>query len=219
MDCFIYAHPPSDRSLELDAPGRKDLPSFVRVASAMTDFARGRPVRMAFLIADGPDANEMLDAAFAYSQGVWGGRFALMVPCSNGTISDAFWAFLELHDPDVVYSFAPLSEALRAQIHERIYPSKLIEHRGTGRGTAKPPFRVELGFTPLPTISMLPFVRICVRYCLSSFAATTALRQATQRPCASSFLFHWMDRNWNGCARCLSRRIDRAHASASGLNH
>lgn len=70
----------------------------------------------------------MLDGIFADSYRRWGGRFSLIVPCINGRVSPAYWPWLEAYDPDIVYSYVPLSDEDVLEVHERISPSLYQEH-------------------------------------------------------------------------------------------
>jgi hypothetical protein len=47
-------------------------------------FVRARPIRVAYLLADGPYSHLMLDGIFAESLAEWGGRYSLICPCHDG---------------------------------------------------------------------------------------------------------------------------------------
>lgn len=104
---------------------------------------RPRPIRVAFLVGDGEHADLALDGIFADSYKRWGGRFSLIVPIYDDKISDEYWDWLEAYDPDIVYSYTPLSSELILSIHERIGPSEIKVHNHRG----KPRLDVH-GFTP-----------------------------------------------------------------------
>jgi len=70
----------------------------------------------------------MLDAIFADCFGRWGGRFNLLVPCENGAIRPSYIPWLELYDPDIIYSYVDLADAEVALTHERFHPSFLVRH-------------------------------------------------------------------------------------------
>jgi hypothetical protein len=61
------------------------------------------------LVEDGEHANLALDGVFADCYDRWGGRFSLIAPCLNGRIAPTYWSWLEAYDPDIVYSYVPLS--------------------------------------------------------------------------------------------------------------
>lgn len=92
-------------------------------------YVRPRPIRIAFLLSDGKHADLSLDGIFADSYKRWGGRFSLIVPIRDGTISDAYWDWLEAYDPDIVYSYTSLSREFILALHERIYPAEIMVHR------------------------------------------------------------------------------------------
>src|ERR1035441_6350787 len=93
------------------------------------DSVRARAIRIAFLVERGELAAPILDAIFAACYGMYGGRFALLVPVVEGKISDAYWEFLQATDPDIIYSYVEVDDALERHIHERVYPSVLVLHR------------------------------------------------------------------------------------------
>jgi hypothetical protein len=93
------------------------------------DSVRARAIRIAFLIERGETAAPTLDAIFAACYGMYGGRFALLVPVVEGLISEAYWDFLEATDPDIIYSYVEIDDAVERRIHERLCPSALVLHR------------------------------------------------------------------------------------------
>ena len=61
-----------------------------------------RPVRVGYLLEDGPDTHNWLDAIFAACFGRHGGRQSLIVPVSGGAISQRYQDWLRALDPDIV---------------------------------------------------------------------------------------------------------------------
>jgi hypothetical protein len=92
-------------------------------------WARPRPLRVAFLIEDGEHANLALDGIFADCYNRWGGRFSLIAPCLNGRIAPTYWPWLEAYDPDIVYSYVPLSRVDVLEVHERLSPAQYAFHK------------------------------------------------------------------------------------------
>ena len=86
-------------------------------------------MRIAFLIEDGEHANLALDGIFADCYNRWGGRFSLIAPCVNGRIASTYWPWLEAFDPDIVYSYVPLSRADILEVHERLSPAEYAFHK------------------------------------------------------------------------------------------
>jgi hypothetical protein len=139
------------------------------MANELNGWCRARPIRVAFLIENGENAQEALDAIFANCYSRWGGRFSLIAPCIDRRISQRYWPWLEAFDPDVVYSYVPLNRVDVLEIHERLYPSKYIYH-GLRRPTEAPP---DLGLSALssmstifrlaryrPSVGALPYIKI-----------------------------------------------------------
>ena len=122
----------------------------------LNSWARPRPLRVAFFLEDGEHAALTLDGIFADCYNRWGGRFSLIVPCLNGRITESYWPWLEAYDPDVIYSYVPLSRADILEIHERISPAKYCFH-DLGREPRldlygfKPSYR----FLPLSSLSTI----------------------------------------------------------------
>ena len=90
-----------------------------------------RPIRIAFLVEDGSNGQEILDGIFADCYSRWGGRFSLVVPCVNQQIVPEFWPWLEAFDADVIYSYVNLDQASILEIHDRLYPSECLFHEFT----------------------------------------------------------------------------------------
>jgi hypothetical protein len=95
----------------------------------LTGSAHPRPIRVAFLLEDGDQSGLVLDGIFADCYSRWGGRFSLIAPCVGGHVLSDYWRWLEAFDPDLVYSFVPLSRADVLEVHERLYPGRYFFHR------------------------------------------------------------------------------------------
>ena len=119
-------------------------------------WARPRPLRIAFLLQDDEHASLALDGIFADCYNRWGGRFSLIIPCLNGRIVESYWPWLEAYDPDIVYSYVPLSRTDILEMHERLSPSQYSFHdlgdepRLDAFG-CKPSYK----FTPLSSLSTI----------------------------------------------------------------
>jgi hypothetical protein len=117
---------------------------------------RPRPARIAFLVEDGAHAHLVLDGIFADSYRRWGGRFSLIVPCTDGKITDSYWAWLEAYDPDIVYSYVEFSDLRILEIHERISPALYTEHKlGTSPRLTLQGFKPTYGFDILSSLSTI----------------------------------------------------------------
>ncbi len=64
--------------------------------------ASSRPIRVAYLLEEGPDSQKWLDAIFADCLGRDGGRQSLIVPVRDGSVSQSYQHWLQLIDPDFV---------------------------------------------------------------------------------------------------------------------
>lgn len=92
-------------------------------------WARPRPLRVAFLVEEGEHASLALDGIFADCYARWGGRFSLIVPCFQGRITPSYWPWLEAYDPDIVYSYVPLTRTDVLEVHERLSPAEYTFHK------------------------------------------------------------------------------------------
>lgn len=125
-------------------------------------WTRPRPLRIAFLVEDGTHGDLILDGVFADCYDRWGGRFSLIVPCTEGRIAASYWPWLEAYDPDIVYSYVPLCKTDILEVHERLSPSQYTFH-AVGQ---KPRLDV-FGFKPsydFPPLSSLSTIFKQARY-------------------------------------------------------
>jgi hypothetical protein len=97
-----------------------------------------------------------LDGIFADCYGRWGGRFSLIVPCLNRRIAPNYWPWLEAYDPDMVYSYVPLSRADVLEVHERLSPAQYAFHeQGREPRLDVFGFKPSYGFSPLSSLSTI----------------------------------------------------------------
>jgi hypothetical protein len=118
-------------------------------------WTRPRSIRVAFLVEDGEHAALLLDGVFADCYSRWGGRFSLVIPCTDKRIPAAYWPWLESYDPDLIYSYVALSEAATLEIYERLGPAQIFFYRPVGEPRLdvygfKPDYR----FAPLSSLSV-----------------------------------------------------------------
>jgi len=120
----------------------------------LKSWARPRPLRVAFLVADGEHSSLILDGIFADCYDRWDGRFSLIVPCVDQKIIPTYWQWLEAYDPDIVYSYVSLSESDILEVHERIFPAQYAFHTldRTPRLDVYG-FKPSYGFSPLSSLS------------------------------------------------------------------
>jgi hypothetical protein len=89
---------------------------------------RPRQFRVAFLIDPSGTSLALLDAIFEFATGVWGGRLFPIIPIINGDISPAYWHLLLTYDPDSIYTYSTLPQALIDRIESEIDPLRIEKH-------------------------------------------------------------------------------------------
>jgi hypothetical protein len=77
--------------------------------------------------ADAPAA--LLDAVFAECYTRWGGRDTLIISYRDGVIDEKYWVWAKALDPDVVYTYVPLDDALLDRLDRDLMPSSVESHR------------------------------------------------------------------------------------------
>jgi hypothetical protein len=92
------------------------------LTSPYSIYVNKRPLRIAFLVEDKPESLTIIDTLLADNRNRWGGRYNPLVVTDGQSLTDAWWAFLEAVDPDVVKSFVRLSDELVAEIERRSSP-------------------------------------------------------------------------------------------------
>ncbi|MBI2251865.1 MAG: hypothetical protein HYU63_03810, partial [Armatimonadetes bacterium] len=91
-------------------------------------YAKPRPKRVAFFIDPNNSSEELLDAIFDFNLSVWGGRYNPIIPICNKNVSDDYWQLLKFCDPDIIYSYAEVSEDLIEKIDRCISPLHFTLH-------------------------------------------------------------------------------------------
>lgn len=120
--------------------------------------ARPRPIRVAYLLEDGLDADAWLDAIFAECLSRHGGRQSLVVPVTDGVISKRYQAWLKTLDPDYVLAITYDNQALVPLLVSLLADTTIID-RSRVRGQASPYQDVETGKSGLTALSWLPFLK------------------------------------------------------------
>jgi hypothetical protein len=90
--------------------------------------SRPRHVRVAYLIEPSATPIELLDAVFSACSGFWGGRLSPIIPVIDGKISPAYWQLLRVVDPDRMYSYTDLPQALLDKLMKEIGPLQIERH-------------------------------------------------------------------------------------------
>jgi hypothetical protein len=116
-----------------------------------------RPLRVAYIVPLKPE-HVLLDVIFDEAMSRWGGRRTPVIMSNGSEISEADWAFLDLWDADIVYSYVLMSGNLHDRIAHCLAPSAIDIHAIIGEP------RDKLAFLPethalrrsLRSISILP---------------------------------------------------------------
>jgi hypothetical protein len=101
--------------------------------------SRARPYRLAFLVDPEACPPELLDSLFEANYELWGGRFNPIVPVCKGEIDEAFWSLLRYVDPDLVYTYTPLTQNTIDRIGREIVPWRIEAHPPHLAGPDPPP--------------------------------------------------------------------------------
>ncbi len=118
--------------------------------------ATARPIRVAYLIDLASCPKELLDSIFSECYGRWAGRRTLLVPASLDGIDQRYNEWLWYFDPDIIYSFVPLTDDAVAATHERFAPAFIKLHREPRFQEGPPRFLIELPIAGLSSLSVLP---------------------------------------------------------------
>jgi len=117
-----------------------------------------RPVRVAYLIEDGPDVHNWLDAIIANCFGRHGGRQSLIVPVENDLISQRYQEWLRVLDPDVVVTLTFNNDALIPGLVELLADTAIIQRKRKRDAPEEHP-RLEIEEPGLTSLSWLPFLK------------------------------------------------------------
>ena len=97
-------------------------------------FLKARPKRIAFGIDPGePEADSILDSILAYNIDCWGGRHNPILPISDGSLYSDYRSLAVIADPDVIYTFAGLSDETVIALDRDFAPLQIQQHRIAGR--------------------------------------------------------------------------------------
>jgi hypothetical protein len=94
----------------------------------LTIVTRPRQVRVAYLIDPEASSLDLLDAIMSTCSRAWGGRLSPIVPVIKGEISPAYWEILRSADPDWIYSYTSVPQALIDGLASEIAPIQFTKH-------------------------------------------------------------------------------------------
>lgn len=120
--------------------------------------AMARPVRVGYLLEDGPDAHGWLDAIFADCFGRDGGRQSLIVPVAGGAVSKRYQDWLRIFDPDIVIALTFDNDALVPDLVELLADTTILQGKRKRDEPDKHP-RVGIPDVGLAALSWLPFMK------------------------------------------------------------
>lgn len=92
-------------------------------------YSTARPTRIAFLVNPEECPTALLDSILEYNSKLWGGRMNPVIPVHNGAIPPGYWNFLKYYDPDIVYSYVQLTDALISNIDRQVGPHYISRHK------------------------------------------------------------------------------------------
>lgn len=123
-------------------------------------YVRPRPIRVAYLVEEIEHWKPMFDAIFQTSFALWGGRFNLVVPCTDQTINSKYLPWLTRYDPDIIYSYVDLEESYVERLHEAFYPAFLVKHRFSRHERDVYDFVPHLPISMLSALSVAPIASL-----------------------------------------------------------
>jgi hypothetical protein len=88
---------------------------------------RHRPRRVAFLLDVDQCSEEHFNEIVDFNISCWGGRYNPIIPLIEGKITEPYWKFLELIDPDVVYTYHDLTTDLIKRISTELRPLDVLK--------------------------------------------------------------------------------------------
>jgi len=114
-----------------------------------TVFARPRPIRTAFLLADATGFDAVCDGLVTWSIEAWGGRGSTIALLEkDGTLAEDTWQELVCFDPDQVCPLGPLTDELLGKLHEELGPWFIAKSEQAGcddEGEPAPSRQVDQG--------------------------------------------------------------------------
>lgn len=118
-----------------------------------------RPIRIAYLLEDGDDSQNWLDAIFAECFGRHGGRQSLIVPVANGIIPERYRDWLQFLDPDVVIAVTYDNDVLMPALVDLLTDTPIFQCKRTREEVESPAPRLQFEPAGLTALSWLPFLK------------------------------------------------------------
>jgi hypothetical protein len=86
-----------------------------------------RPKRVAFFVHEENLTNDEINGIISFNCRHWGGRFNPIIPTSGSELNSDWWRLLTAADPDIIYSFVKITDALGDRINRHVLPSRIFE--------------------------------------------------------------------------------------------
>jgi hypothetical protein len=90
-------------------------------------FAKTRPIKTAFLLNETAQFDAMCNGLVKWSTESWGGRQSILTMLNDNSLTSDAWQELIHFDPDIIKSFAPISDKLLGELDARLSPWRIIE--------------------------------------------------------------------------------------------
>jgi hypothetical protein len=88
-----------------------------------------RPRRVEFLVDLGQEAiDKILNGVLRFNLDSWGGRHNPIVPLVNKGISEAWYTWLDVADPDIFYIYGEIDPETLEAVHTRYAPTFITQH-------------------------------------------------------------------------------------------
>ncbi len=113
---------------------------------------RHRPRRIAFVVDPENCPDVLLDEIVDFNVCSWGGRYNPIIPLVDAEVPESYWPFLDVVNPDVIYSYCELSAKVIERFLIQIRPLELTIHKFLNPDS---PFRVRIG----EQASVLPLLK------------------------------------------------------------
>ena len=114
------------------------------------------------MIEECPESSAILDAIFDDSYARWGGLKTLIVPVQGGIIEESYLKLIEYYDPDVIYTYADLSDETLEKLDRKGQPALFVKHKQYGPRSEyqslQSYFKPSYGFEVTKSISLAPML-------------------------------------------------------------
>lgn len=117
-----------------------------------------RPPRIVFLVEENEHSSKILDDIFSYSYSIWGGLRTIIIPVIDGDISKEYIEWIQLFDPDIVYSYARLSTKIKTALEKATTAITFKEHPFHWPNPTNDKFTPVMDFQFIQSVSLVPHI-------------------------------------------------------------